>query len=85
MLLKRWRLNEDISQAMAAERLGVSQGLYSGWESGAKTPVIANLGKIRMIARISLEAWLPEDLRLTEPSPTVTTPKTRGARRPAAA
>lgn len=78
--LKDWRLREGISQEVAAKRLGASQGLYSGWERGKKTPTILRLGKIRKIAGISLEVWLPVDLRLLEPLRSLAPTKARRSR-----
>lgn len=44
--LKAWRKGEGLTQAKAAERLGVSQACYCDWENGKKAPTHPHAIKI---------------------------------------
>jgi transcriptional regulator with XRE-family HTH domain len=44
--LKTAREHHGLTQDQVAERLGVEQGTYSGWESRGKTPGEATLAKL---------------------------------------
>ena len=37
-VLRAWRLDRGLSQAEAAERVGVTQPTWSDWEAGKKLP-----------------------------------------------
>ena len=47
MLLREWRKIEELTQAQAAERLGLTQGQISKFETGETRPDWATLEKIR--------------------------------------
>jgi DNA-binding XRE family transcriptional regulator len=73
-LLRNWRIAADLTQAEAARELGSSQGTYSDWETGRKTPRLRGLLQIKRIAAIQ-----PEAFSTPEPPITPEPPSTRGA------
>lgn len=54
--LARWRKKADLTQAGAAELVGVSQPAWSGWETDASEPGIALAFKIEEITKGAVKA-----------------------------
>lgn len=57
--LKRWREKRALSQAAAAEQLGVTQATWSDWEAGKKTPDTTNAVRLQKELGIKVELWMP--------------------------
>lgn len=54
--LKKERLNNGLTQAQVAERLGVSQAQYARWESGGRNPKYEIIKKLADIFNTTTEA-----------------------------
>ncbi|GAB2794588.1 hypothetical protein GCM10027275_44620 [Rhabdobacter roseus] len=52
--LKALRKKHQLSQTVLAEKLGITQGTYSAWESGKTSPSAALLVKIAQLYHISI-------------------------------
>lgn len=46
MNLFNWRMQQNLTQAACAARVGVDQGLWSKWERGVGTPSLAYAVKL---------------------------------------
>ena len=55
--IRAWRENNGLSQAAAAERVGVSQPTWSDWEAGKKCPHVAQAIRLEREAGIPVSAW----------------------------
>lgn len=53
--LRRWRLLQDVTQAVAAEYLRVSLRTYSGYETGNRVPPYREIQRIRAIMALTTE------------------------------
>ena len=54
--LKKVRLNNGLTQAQVAERLGVSQAQYAWWESGGMNPKYETIKKLADVFNTTTEA-----------------------------
>ena len=54
--LKKVRLNNGLTQAQVAERLGVSQAQYARWESGGRNPKYETIKKLADVFNTTTEA-----------------------------
>ncbi|MFT4032408.1 MAG: helix-turn-helix transcriptional regulator [Siphonobacter sp.] len=61
MLIKA-RRQLRLSQQEVAEKLGVSQSTYSGWEVGKGTPLFEQQLKLAEILRIPLKSLIGEEM-----------------------
>ena len=52
-MLKKWRIDAELSQAEFAEEVGVSQNTVSYWETGRTTPNVAMIKKIAAALNVS--------------------------------
>jgi DNA-binding XRE family transcriptional regulator len=63
-LLKQWRtVTRNLSQADAAEMVGVHQNTWSDWENGRKAPRIETALRIAAVTDgvCPVEAWVREE------------------------
>jgi transcriptional regulator with XRE-family HTH domain len=56
-MLRAWREQSGLSQAAAAERVGVSQATWSDWEAGKKCPQIAQAIRLEKEMGLPVTAW----------------------------
>ena len=54
--LKKERLNNGLTQAKVADRLGVSQAQYARWENGGRNPKYVTIQKLADIFNTTTEA-----------------------------
>ena len=61
--LKAARMNANLTQREAAERLGISRETLSGWETGKRFPDVAQIKKIECVYSVSYDeiSFLPKN------------------------
>jgi transcriptional regulator with XRE-family HTH domain len=60
--LKKMRMHHGMTQAEAAERLGVQRSRYSGWENGMSEPNLDMLLACCTLVKMSVGIMLTKDL-----------------------
>lgn len=60
--LKKMRMHHGMTQAEAAERLGVQRSRYSGWENGMSEPCLDMLLAASTLMKMSVGIMLTKDL-----------------------
>lgn len=60
--LKKMRMHHGMTQAEAAERLGVQRSRYSGWENGMSEPNLDMLLASCTMMKMSVNTMLTKDL-----------------------
>ena len=60
--LKKMRMHHGMTQAEAAERLGVLRSRYSGWEVGTSEPNLDMLLACCTLVKMSVGTMLTKDL-----------------------
>lgn len=60
--LSRLRKYHNMTQADAAERLGIARSRYAGWESGAAEPSINMLINLRDMYKVGFNVMLVMEL-----------------------
>lgn len=60
--LKKMRMHHGMTQAEAAERLGVQRSRYSGWENGMSEPNLDMLLASCTLMKMSVGTMLTKDL-----------------------
>lgn len=53
--IKELREAKGLTQEHVAQQLGVTQGTVANWETGARTPTLANLVRVADILGVSLD------------------------------
>ena len=69
--LKTWRTREGLSQADAAEKIGVKQPTVSAWESGSLLPDAKNIRRIASVIGMSADVLLADADDTDAPAVTV--------------
>lgn len=54
--LTAWRLRNGLTQVVASDQLGVSQGTWGAWESGAKSPDLGNALSLEILTKGEVKA-----------------------------
>ena len=68
-IIKQIRARNNESQEEMAERLNLSQGSITGWETGVRTPSFKTLIKIADTYNVSVDYLLGRELPVQPPEP----------------
>lgn len=66
MKLKEYRIKLHLTQQQVADRIGINQRTYSGYENGQSEPSIENLIKLAKLFGVSVDTLIENDAEILD-------------------